>query len=529
MDFGVRARRAITSTQSKSTVEWISEKLLQCTSSHVRCRQAHAIATKAKPIQEATRIGNLPARLIDLNAHGSLDARLVETGNISNPAYATLSYCWGANTNTGYKTTALNLAEHQQRIYYSSLPLTIRNAFDITRGLGLQYLWIDALCIIQGSASDWEKESANMHGTYGNAYVTLAAETGQDVDSGIFNKSSTPISLRSTHLASQLSDGRTSSLHFYLMASADGEESLDSVSFTEPLTSSVLASRAWAFQERRLSPRIVHFKENQAIWECREFILSEDNTWHAPIPSSSRNSWLAPSILFEPLKDLSVLPDFWYGNIDGVLARYTACQLTFPSDKLPALSGIAAKIATSTTSPYIAGLWLDHALQRGLAWRRRIGDERTWTHRPERGPSFSWVAWDGLLRWSSSNDPPAFVVENHTVELKDSSQFGRVGRCSLTLTGHVVSGSIKRYKADRITEDHHAHLDDRRSGSAWMDREDSPDIENVEFLQIYDSDSTALILEKTERGEYRRLGIADLDQQDTNLFVGSAGKTITLI
>ncbi|KAF3769152.1 HET-domain-containing protein, partial [Cryphonectria parasitica EP155] len=46
----------------------------------------------------------------------------------------------------------------------------LKEAIQATRALNIAYLWIDALCIIQGDAEDWERESKMMGKIYSEAY-----------------------------------------------------------------------------------------------------------------------------------------------------------------------------------------------------------------------------------------------------------------------------------------------------------------------------------------------------------------------
>jgi hypothetical protein len=78
--------------------------------------------------------------------------------------YIALSYCWG--TAQHFTTTSANLARMKERIHWDELPQTIKDAVTITRALGIQYLWVDALCIIQDSQEDWEAESKKMADVY---------------------------------------------------------------------------------------------------------------------------------------------------------------------------------------------------------------------------------------------------------------------------------------------------------------------------------------------------------------------------
>ena len=59
------------------------------------------------------------------------------------------------------------------------MPKTFREAVEITRGIGLQYLWIDSLCILQDSADDWNAESTKMGRIYRGASITIFAAAAE--------------------------------------------------------------------------------------------------------------------------------------------------------------------------------------------------------------------------------------------------------------------------------------------------------------------------------------------------------------
>ena len=148
--------------------------------------------------------------------------------------YVALSYCWGQTQN--FITTIANLASMKEKIPLDKLPQTIRDAIIITRALGIQYLWVDALCIIQDSKDDWEAESGRMMGVYGRAFLTISAALGPDVHYGLFRK-------WNPHAAPSTTDWL-------------------------PLQNDPLYSRAWALQERMLSIRLLIFGSDRLYWEC---------------------------------------------------------------------------------------------------------------------------------------------------------------------------------------------------------------------------------------------------------------------
>ncbi|KAH6875169.1 heterokaryon incompatibility protein-domain-containing protein, partial [Alternaria rosae] len=90
--------------------------------------------------------------------------------------YAALSYCWGPNPSFIH-LTADNLQEFQLGLPYSDLPIAFQEAMCMIRGLGIRYLWIDALCIIQsglGSSEDWQSECGRMQEIYSYCFINLS-------------------------------------------------------------------------------------------------------------------------------------------------------------------------------------------------------------------------------------------------------------------------------------------------------------------------------------------------------------------
>lgn len=65
-------------------------------------------------------------------------------------------------------------------ISWDVLPQTFRDAIAMTERLGFQYLWIDALCIIQNSSADWMAEAACMYDVYFYGTLMLSADVSPD-------------------------------------------------------------------------------------------------------------------------------------------------------------------------------------------------------------------------------------------------------------------------------------------------------------------------------------------------------------
>jgi hypothetical protein len=98
-----------------------------------------------------------------------------------------LSYVWGLRKN--YTTDISNIRIHQQQgsleTYLADIPEVIRDAMDLVRRLGLRYLWVDSLCIVQNSKRSWSLNARMMNVIYGNAHLTICAADGNDAWFGL--------------------------------------------------------------------------------------------------------------------------------------------------------------------------------------------------------------------------------------------------------------------------------------------------------------------------------------------------------
>jgi hypothetical protein len=177
------------------------------------------------------------------------------------------------------KTTNSTLSTHRAGIPLSTLPETLRDVINITRSIGVNYIWIDSLCIIQDQPqdqqpSDFSVEAQHMGEIYANSLLTLAASRGWGTHVTCFaNRISnslikpekfTPELLPSNF--NYIQPSRYRSGYFYI---------IDHRIWESAVTSAALNSRGWVLQERLLSPRTVHFCQDQAFWECGELAACE--------------------------------------------------------------------------------------------------------------------------------------------------------------------------------------------------------------------------------------------------------------
>jgi hypothetical protein len=205
------------------------------------------------------------SRLIDVGTAEEPHVRIIIpledfTFRSSEPAYATLSHCWGDASNSRHVsiTTTTNLVSRKRNIDISGLPKTFRDAIQITREIGLRYLWIDSLCIIQDDPLDVDRECAVMSSIYNRCYCMIAASDSSNGDGGCF-KLHPSSKTRTTSIQCRSIDGSNSATVTVYRGYDDWTTSLDGP----------LQKRGWALQERHLSPRVLHFTNTRILFECQ--------------------------------------------------------------------------------------------------------------------------------------------------------------------------------------------------------------------------------------------------------------------
>jgi hypothetical protein len=155
----------------RSVKEWARE----CDETHTRCHDRSSDGALDGP-------PNLPTRILDVGMPGDDPFLLVTTGQ--RDRYVALSHCWGGRNEC--ITTKSTYEVYQRAIKLSSLSKTFQDAVRITHTLGMHYLWIDSLCILQDNEADWENEAANMGLIYEDASCTIAAAAASHGAMGCF-------------------------------------------------------------------------------------------------------------------------------------------------------------------------------------------------------------------------------------------------------------------------------------------------------------------------------------------------------
>lgn len=396
---------------------------------------------------QVSSLAALPTRVLDVGRHDGKIKLIQEDGKTDQ--YLCLSHCWGVQQII--TTTKATLDERMREIDANELPATFSDAVWMTRRFGIDYIWIDSLCIVQDDAADWERESAQMASIYKNAYLTLAATKSSSSTGGLFTKTpdfevagTTPagenyILVFREMIVHELSHGASTASRFPLM------------------------TRAWVYQERMLSPRILHFGYFELFFECASASYCECGnigflgyTDDIPLPSPKEMYASAlESVSVDSRGRLS--NESWVEKNSYYIGRvwrsqamfYSGLALTVATDRLPAISGVARTFSEKTESPYLAGLFRDTLLD-DLLWVTyscRKPRPLEW-----RAPSWSWVSIDNHINYSD-----ALVVDHVDMHLETQAEciefatinhsecvpsgldpFGRVKSASLHVTSQLL-------------------------------------------------------------------------------------------
>lgn len=329
-----------------------------------------------------------PTRLLDLEApYGPEFVKLVQGDSIpQNAKFMTLSHCWGTSTSQDYNLTSNNLKQYTDAISVGVLPKTFVDAIAVTRILGIRYLWIDSLCIIQDSQVDWAKESALMPSVYGNSFCNIAASGASSSAEGCFLPRRRMDQSRAIRILTQ-------------KTYPPDQVCVNDGMVWKEFLQCPLSQRAWVFQERMLAPRTIHLGLSQAFWECNSFLACE----RFPCGSLAISALQMPG--YKTLNKLQAkgsrtLASRWNdGNSiseawDDFVEAYSASKLTYETDRLVAMSGILNRFEISLGTP-LAGLWKKNlAVQ--LLWRKKEcrGDSPSFGKRSvyDFAPSWSWAS-----------------------------------------------------------------------------------------------------------------------------------------
>lgn len=524
---GAVAGRMPSEPGAEEAFETVGAWLGACVREHGDCR----LGGKGISV-DGEEMVDLPHRVLDVGVGRGGDEgviRLVETevdDVLRKGQYVALSHRWPVDPKEHFMTTRPVLEQRKREIRLEEIPATYRDAVMVTRRLGVRYLWIDSLCIVQDDAGDWEREAALMGSIYHNSTVTVMAATssinrpkGEAGDSEQEVKYSSNGFLGKRQGSKEQVRVRLEYVDEEWRKTGDYWEVVDRGNLELVDRNMELFTRGWVMQEEMLPRRRILYTPDQLVWYCNVMVIREINR-------------KVRCDVADMQKDEGFI-DHWLGLVE----RYSERNLTFESDKLPALSGLATYFSELHKQNYYAGIF-NGAVAETLLWRpTKLGG----LVKPKRyvAPSWSWVRPNGWIKMVAPQQPGESrdqravsqlesVLEDVRFELESEvveAPYGRIREGGLMR----VRGLVKDVWMELVESDDSGRLvkmrllaDGKFMGVFYLDYSDDLDRAsmelgimkwNVKCLWVLKECEYVLVLRAVgkEAGLYERIGIADID------------------
>ncbi|KAJ4121582.1 hypothetical protein NW760_005301 [Fusarium oxysporum] len=363
------------------------------------CREHHSEQCNAKFDK-----GLLITKMLDVNTRKVMDCP-------DNCDYLALSYVWGG------------IHPADGALEAGTLPQTIEDAITLTKRLGKQYLWVDALCIDQSpsptpeQAASKAKQLQLMHLIYYCATITIFAVAGPRSDYGIPG----------------ISKPRVGSTRERI----NGKELVVAPpQIMTEIKSSVWQTRAWTWQEDVLSTRKLYLTETQWILQCNETLgpsdyaeahnAALDLTW-TKVSGGKIKAGYVEATNTEFLDRTSSM-------FISAVTTYTSRSLTNDGDSLNAFQGGLARFGKPVyPQGFEWGMPLKEFPQ-SLAW---IHDHTVKPTRRSAFPSWSWAGWGGTVQY------PTDLTETETENGDLIPRMVSIDDKVVTLEGWTVTLDIR--------------------------------------------------------------------------------------
>jgi hypothetical protein len=335
------------------------------------------------------------------------------------------------------------------------IPKTFRDAILVTRAIGIRYLWIDSLCIIQGDASDWQSEGGKMADVYSSALLTISAANSNGDSQGFLAPR------RFEYMRVVVSAGPDLSATAYLHKK----------SYWNDHNQEPLDARAWTLQEQYLSSRNVRYCGKEMSWRCRTSAWNE-----SAIDNGYFREWERP----------------WTDLVEEFSRRI----LTYDSDRLTAMAGVASSVAQRNGNIYCAGVWLQNMPDELLFERKDAKSPSEYI-----APSWSWAALNGPVvfvppRLDCYCPLSSVKILRYDIQTSAENRFGRLrGRGYLELQAHIIHLERTRCLENASTPHYQLkHSRSRKLGDNVVIRckFDSSDLGNQEFFALILAHSVAV-------------------------------------
>ncbi|KAI3532834.1 TOL [Colletotrichum filicis] len=313
------------------------------------------------------------------------------TWNIAVPQITTV-------TDTGSFSATNNIEKHMKGIDFEDLPATFKDAVTTTRELGFHHLWIDSICIKQGSHGDFKTESKHMENVFSSAYCVIAASRATGQESGFLG----PRPERKYTTFNQDNEG------IYHVC-----EQIDD--FEGDVVQGNLNKRGWVLQERALAHRTIYFTERQTYWECGQGVRCETLTKLENNVAAFLGDPQFPTVAMNSPRGAKI------HLYQDLYKQYSRLQFSRDEDRPFGIAGLEKRLIHSFKTQGGYGVLDDGEglLRRSLLWQR--GSASTLNRiifpaeRDMKVPTWSWMAYTGGIDYL---EPPFDGVDWKTSEVQ---------------------------------------------------------------------------------------------------------------
>lgn len=229
----------------------------------------------------------------------------------------------------------------------------------VCSSLSIRFLWVDALCILQGDSRDCGEESQRLWETFRGAYITICAASStscqerflQDrpIHPGLYIKLDSAYGGQTSTQASEKGSSvncRIITIPRNVLASDQGGQ--NDIHFMGDISDSRWLHRGWVHQEMAFSRRLLIFGMHLMFIRCSG-VKACENGWRARYSSKMLDNLDLVHLRKKPFSH------FW-----ADVERFCGKQFTYRTDVLPAMAALARQVHRETRSQYLAGLWREN-------------------------------------------------------------------------------------------------------------------------------------------------------------------------
>lgn len=395
---------------------------------YTTCREKHGEKCSSRTWLTANTPWPKKLRLIDVRSSCIVEA----------PAgcdYFALSYVWG-NEKNSFQATIAQLEAMKSPGFFGAqaLPKTIADAMELTKGMGIGYLWVDRLCVIQDSDADKAVQIPQMDLVYCHAAMTIVATDGTALDGlpGI-NGTSRVLEQNTARVAKDLGF-------------------MDVLHMDQNYENSLWTTRGWTFQESLCSKQILIITSSQVFWSCATSKCCETIAFEA-FPTATAPDDILFSVLSEHrvFNEVGGAHNFTIDELGSMIRNYCLRKLTAQEDALDAFTGILKRVAVNTGHEFYWGHSVSTRFDESLAWVNNVKHGELEHRRPEEPerrremmhrarasdgtvrelhfPSWSWLGWKNVL--GVSRAVPKQVMTQPELEIMKLGVNGKAAKlCS---------------------------------------------------------------------------------------------------